>query len=340
MQIAIFGSYGQGNIGDEAIADGLARIFDQAIPESELILFSHLDSTLTDTHKQFKSVLPMIATGLRSLWQQLLNGTFRKTHNILKACDWIIIGGGGILHDQEVGQHGLSPLFIWWLRAVYFSFLGKRIALAAVGVGPIKNKLSYTWLKGIVKRTTIITVRDEQSQQILKSLTTKEVTVVPDPVWGLFTSSTKIPGDSSTLGINIRENNRYTQTEMAQRLFKVIKGLKEQIRITHIQLIPFALHTPDDRDIMVPIVSTLQDLTQLPVAIVTPTTPAQAFELVSKCDYFIATRFHSYIFAQSADVPCELLSYSSKTDEISKHSKADYLAQQQLAIQFWHNQLK
>lgn len=339
MQIAIFGSYGQGNIGDEAIADGLSRIFHQAVPESSLILFSHLAPVLKDTHKQFKSIEPMIATGLRSLWQQLRDGTLKKSHRILKTTDWIIIGGGGILHDQEIGQRGLSPLFIWWLRTVYFSLLGKRIALAAVGVGPIKKKLSNTWLKGILKRTALITVRDEQSQHILKGLTTKVVTVVPDPVWGLFTPSTKILKGSATLGINIRENRRYSQAEMTQKLFQVIKGIQARTTIKDIKLIPFALHNPDDRDVMTPLISTLQDLIQLPVQIVPPQTTAQAFELVSQCDYFIATRFHSYILAQTADVPCELLSYSSKTDEITKHSKIHYLAQQQFAIQFWHNQL-
>lgn len=339
MQITIFGSYGQGNIGDEAIADGLANIFHQAIPGSELILFSHLDPALKDSHKQYKSIEPMIATGLRSLWRQFRDNTFKRTTKILKQSDWIIIGGGGILHDQEVGQHGFSPLFIWWLRTMYFNFVGKRIALAAVGVGPIKNKLSYTWLKGILKHTTVITVRDEQSQQILKSLTTKDVTLVPDPVWGLFGDSTKTLDDSAILGINIRENNRFTPPEMLQKLIKIIDQVKKQIPIKHIQLIPFALHNPDDRDAMIPLVENLQNQTQLPVKIVTPETTAQAFQLVAQCDYFIATRFHSYIFAQSVGVPCQLLSYSSKTDEITKYSKADYLAQQKIAIQFWHQQL-
>ncbi len=339
MQIAIFGSYGQGNIGDEAIADGLAYIFHQAIPSSDLILFSHLDPVLKDTHKQYKSIEPMIATGIRSLWRQLGDGTLKKTAKILKESDWVIIGGGGILHDQEVGQHGFSPLFVWWLRTLYFSLLGKRIALAAVGVGPIKNKLSHTWLKGILKRSRVITVRDEISQSILKSLTTKEVTIVPDPVWGLFTDATKTPDNSATLGINIRENHRFTQAEMIPKLVETINQLKERMTIKHIQLIPFALNNPDDRDAMTPLVNKLLDHTQLPVEVIAPETTSQAFQLVAQCDYFIATRFHSYIFAQTADVPCQLLSYSSKTDEITKYSKDEYLAQQKIATQFWHNHL-
>ena len=339
MQIAIFGSYGQGNIGDEAIADGLAHVFNQAIPGSDLILFSHLDPTLKDTHPQYKSIEPMIATGWRSLWRQFASGTFRKTTKIIKESDWVVIGGGGIFHDQEVGQHGFSPLFIWWIRTVYFGLLGKRIALAAVGVGPIKNKLSDSWLKGILKRASIITVRDEQSQNILKSLTTKEVIVVPDPVWGLFTNSSKSPEPSTTLGINIRENHRFSPAEMDQKLTTAINQIKEKLIIKRIQLIPFALNNPDDRDTMKPMINTLKEHTQLPVELVIPENTVQAFELVSKCDYFIATRFHSYIFAQSADVPCQLLSYSSKTDEITKYAKVDYLVQQKNAIQFWHDHL-
>ncbi len=338
MRIALFGSYGQGNIGDEAIADGLAKIFKAALPEVDLILFSHLSPVLADTHPQFSTVLPMIATGIRSLWQQLKDGNLKRGVQVLKDCNWIAIGGGGIFHDQEVSQKGFSPLFIWWLRSVLFKLLGRKVAIAAVGIGPLNKRLSQFWLRGILKRADIITVRDQASQKLASACTSKKVTVVPDPVWGLFTKSSNKNTDQ-ILGINIRENHRLNKTAILEQLIKNIKALKKITTFKEIQLIPFALANPDDREIMKLIANNLRQTTQLPINIVAPKNTREAFDLVSNCNYFLAMRFHSYIFAESAQVPSQLISYSSKTDEITKYPLSQYLEDQTETIIFWRHHL-
>lgn len=338
MRIAIFGSYGQGNIGDEAIADGMAKIIKQAHPETQLILFSHCHSELHEKHTEFETVKPMIASGLRSLWQQLRSGEWKATLETLKTCNWIMIGGGGIFHDQEIGQQGFSPLFIWWLRCILFKFLGKKIAIAAVGIGPIKNSLSYWWLRGILKRAEVITVRDEASQALAKTLTRKLVTLLPDPVWGLLPSPpAKVT--TGTLGINIRANNRFTTEQLVKKLIGIIDSITKKSVFKKIELIPFAFHNPDDRELMNKVVATISAHTSLPTTIAAGSNVNDIYARVAQCDHFIATRFHSYIFAVSADIPCSLLSYSDKTDQISKHQKNYYLEQQKLAIAFWHQKL-
>lgn len=338
MRIAIFGSYGQGNIGDEAIADGLAKIIKQAIPTTELVLFSHLGSLPNEKHTAYESVKPMIASGLRTLWHQLRSGEWKANIETLKKCNWIMIGGGGIFHDQEVGQKGFSPLFIWWLRSVLFKFLGKKVAITAVGIGPIKNSLSYWWLRGIFKRAEIITVRDEASQVLAKELTRKAVTLLPDPVWGLLpTPSAKV--STGTLGINIRANNRFTTEQLVKKLIEMIDSVSKTVFFRKIDLIPFAFHHPDDREIMNKVAATISAHTHLPTTVATESNVKDIYAKVAQCDHFIATRFHSYIFAVSADTPCSLLSYSGKTDQISKHQKVYYLEQQKLAVAFWHQKL-
>ena len=339
MRIAIFGSYGQGNIGDEAIADGIAKIMKQAVPGTTLVLFSHQSSSINEKHSGFETIRPMIASGLRSLWHQLNNGEWHTNMQVLKTCDWIMIGGGGIFHDQEIGQKGLSPLFIWWLRTILFKLLGKKIAIVAVGIGPIKHRLSYWWLKGILKRAEIITVRDENSEIIAKGLTTKTITILPDPVWGLLPAP-KSKSTSGTLGINIRANHRFPNQELVKRLINIIDSITPQIPFKNILLVPFAFHNPDDRELMNEVASIIATHTHVPVTIATETSIEDIYHKVAHLDYFIATRFHSYIFATSADTPCALLSYSDKTDQISKHKKVYYLEQQKLATAFWHQKLQ
>ncbi len=338
MRIAIFGSYGQGNIGDEAIADGLAKIIKKAAPDSTLVLFSHQHPTLNDPHPDFETIRPMIASGVRSLWSQLKTGEWQKNLQILKTYDLVMIGGGGIFHDQEVGQKGLSPLFIWWLRSIFFKLFSKRIAIAAVGIGPIKSGLSHWWLKGILKRAEIITVRDQSSQELAQRFTNKPITVLPDPVWGLLPEPSS-KTSSGILGINIRANHRFTSEQLWEQLVSLIDTATNQSKFKKIRLIPFALHHPDDRDMMNEIAPLIERHTHLPVIITLCSNTLDAYHQVAQCDYFIATRFHSYIFAKSAEVDCTLLSYSDKTDQISKHEKVYYLEQQKLAIAFWHQKL-
>lgn len=336
MQIALFGSYGQGNIGDEAIADGLAYIFQTIDPSCKLILFSHQSPALQDKHPAFSEVVPMIASGVRSFLQQWQNGTWRKNKTLIGNSDWVVIGGGGIFHDQEIAQRGFSPLFIWWLRTLLFKYLRKRIAIATVGIGPINSTLSKIWLKGILKRADIITVRDHASQQLAHTVTSKMVTILPDPVWGLFTS-VSLPSlpTQGTLGINVRENHRFDIATLLSKITTLITEIQTVFTIKDIHLIPFALHQPDDRELMKTVAEYLRSHYSVPVSITSPTSSQEAFKIVAACQYFIASRFHSYIFAESAQIPCKLISYSSKTDEITKYSRAQYIEQQKNALEFW-----
>ncbi|MBP7056891.1 polysaccharide pyruvyl transferase family protein, partial [Candidatus Gracilibacteria bacterium] len=182
MLFAVLGSYGRSNIGDEAIADGIAKMLHAVDPSCELVLFTHDTQAVAAQHPSYQIHQPMIASGLRSFWQQWRSGTWSKSIEILKSADWVIIGGGGIFHDHEVGQKGLNPLFIWWLRTLLLQFFKKPILIWSVGVGPIQNQSSSFWLKGILKRAHTITVRDQASTDLAKQYTNKEISIVPDPV--------------------------------------------------------------------------------------------------------------------------------------------------------------
>lgn len=339
MRFALFGSYGKGNIGDEAIADGIYKSLIAIDAQAQVILFSHNVEESREIHPQFTDIRPMIASGIRSLFRQLASGTWKKSITDLKNCDYIIIGGGGIFHDQETDQKGLSPLFIWWLRSVLFRWLKKPILIWGVGIGPISHQLSPIWLRGILKRAKIITTRDQYSAELAKTHSGIEATIIPDPVWDLFRPLEK-NNTHKILGINIRENNRLNQTKTKEMVISCITEIIKTDSFKGIQLIPFATSNPDDRTVMEPLIEELENKFRLPVTITTPSTPKEAFEIVSNCSYFIAMRFHSYIFACAAQVPCSLLSYSKKTDEITKHSVAEYIAQHITAINFWRHQLQ
>lgn len=339
MKFALFGSYGRNNLGDEAIADGILKMLKRINPEAEAVLFSHNVENSKKLHREFVAVMPMVATGLRSFWTQWRDGSWKKTLQLLKDCDFIIIGGGGIFHDSEVGQKGLSPLFIWWLRTLLFRWLKKPILLWAIGIGPIASNMSNFFLRGILRRAHVVSVRDQASADLIFTLTNKPITIVPDPVWGLF-SSMDHRQTSAALSINIRKNKRLSTEQIGQQLIKIIQDLQSKYTFSEIQFVPFALAEPDDRDVMADMKLTLEKAFSLPISIHTPHSPADAFSLIQNSKAVIAMRFHSYIFAISAERPCVMLSYSSKTDAITQYSLAENLARQKNAQDFWHDILK
>lgn len=338
MLFCLFGSYGQNNFGDEAIADGIIRTLHSTHSDFKVVLFSHNPNESSNLHPKCADIRPMIASGIRSFLQQKENGDWQKNKKIIKNADWIIIGGGGIFHDKEIGQSGTNPLFIWWLRSMYFKYLHKKIIIWGVGVGPLGKPVSKFFLKGILKRADIITVRDQASFDLIKKITNKEIHSIPDPVWGLF-EATNNTCQKKILGINIRESYRLSSKQLIPKLITYIQDLSKQISFEEIWLIPFALGKPDDRDLMSKIIPELHKHFPISITIKTPNSPLAAFSLVSSCIHFIAMRFHSYIFAVSANIPCTLLSYSSKTDEITKHDKQYYLQKQKSSISFWRKYL-
>lgn len=336
MRFTVLGSYGRSNIGDEAIANGIAKMLRKIDPQSELILFTHDTQAVAAQHVSYQIHQPMIATGLRSFWRQWRDGTWSKSIELLRSSHWVIIGGGGIFHDHEVGQKGLNPLLIWWLRTVLMKFLKKPILIWSVGIGPIQNQSSSFWIKGILKRAHTITVRDQASADLAKLYTNKEITVVPDPVWGSLPNQPQ-PKEEGTLGISIRESNRYSLEQLEKLLFETIDQILKTHTIKKIILIPFAFHQPDDRQLMGSIVTKLNTHYLMPVEISKAQTIESIYATVASCGFFVAMRFHSYIFAQSAKVPSSLMSYSSKTDEITKSTVQEYESQQQDTVVFWQD---
>ncbi|OGC81974.1 MAG: hypothetical protein A2V81_03825 [Candidatus Abawacabacteria bacterium RBG_16_42_10] len=327
MRFCLFGSYGQKNLGDEAIADGVVKMLRLIFPDSKITLFTHEVIESNKLHTQFDDIRPMIASGLRSFFKQRKDGNWEKNKDSIKNSDWLIIGGGGIFHDKEIDQKGPNPLFIWWLRTLFFKKLQKRIIIWSVGIGPLEKSLSKFFLKGILKRADIITVRDQASFNLIRPLINKKIHIIPDPVWGLFEPTRNI-SSKKVLGINIRESHRLPSAELLPKLTHTIQQISQNEAFQEIWLIPFALGNPDDRDLMNTILPKLQQQFSIPISIQEPDSPAEAFALVNRCSHFIAMRFHSYIFGVSADVPCTLLSYSSKTDEITRFSKKEFLEQQ------------
>ncbi len=151
MKYVICGNYGVKNIGDEWIGSGLE------------LLIKEQDSKATIERMGLGTLLPF---GVRSFCRSILNWKlWRKPLQVIKDCDVFVLGGGGLLTDEE---RPLTALF-WALHAITAHLLGKRVVVAGVSIGKL-SVLSSLALRYLMPRVSKSYFRDQYSVSKAKEL--------------------------------------------------------------------------------------------------------------------------------------------------------------------------
>ena len=134
----IFGYYGQGNAGDEAILAALIDGIKAEIPNSDVSVYSANPTETKKTHKvnafhffglDTKSVIKSL---IRKSRFDFINGF----SNFLKS-DVVIIGGGGLFFDTQETNKWIFGYLKLIRQAKRF---GKKVALVGISVGPLHHK--------------------------------------------------------------------------------------------------------------------------------------------------------------------------------------------------------
>lgn len=119
------------------------------------------------------------------------------------------------------------------------------------GIGPVNRKLFHPLIKSVFRKCSYVSVRDEQSRQLLQTmgLDRELVEVVPDPVMGLSLPEASQPFEEitrdtalKTVGISVRywEQSRKELDAIAQGLL-IACG---QVPL-HLRFLPFH-HSSDN----------------------------------------------------------------------------------------------
>lgn len=179
----LFGYYGQGNLGDEAIlASMVAGLSSAGI---QLTVYSD-DPILVSGMHQVDScnIFPItLVRFAKSLLKRDRLSILRAIWRFIRA-DVIVIGGGGLFFD--------TPETNRWMKG-YVSLVGlakrlrKKVAIVGVSVGPIHHWDSRGELKRAFEHSDLITVRDGPSRALLIDcgVEQSEIRVVPDFVFAL-----------------------------------------------------------------------------------------------------------------------------------------------------------
>ena len=159
-RVGISGSYGGLNMGDEAILETIITSLKQSIPV-EITVFSRNPEDTLQRYPVQKSV------PVRDLTKSEVAPEIRNL-------DLFILGGGGILYDEE------AKIF---LREVMIAHeLGVPVMVYAVSAGPLTDRSTQGMVREALNRAAVVTVRERGAKRILEQAgVEQEIIVTADP---------------------------------------------------------------------------------------------------------------------------------------------------------------
>jgi polysaccharide pyruvyl transferase CsaB len=305
-RIVISGYYGFKNSGDEAV------------------LQSILLALAAESVKQGITIEPIVLS-IDPEWTSKTYGV-RAVHRmkpgkvlkVISHSDGLISGGGSLLQDAT-GRMSI-PYYLGIIKLA--QWLGKPTFIYAQGIGPVHRAMFHPFIRAIFRKCRYISVRDEESAQLLQhiGLPREKVEVVPDPVMGLpLQAENELHGDTEpnvargsskpVIGISVRFwNENRSELALLAKSLQIIQAERD----VHICFLPF--HLPSDIEASEEVIQHMQSSTNVSIA-ADVVHPQQMLAAVQACDLLIGMRLHSLIYAASQRVPMIGISYDPKIDQ-------------------------
>ena len=196
-KIVISGYYGFGNFGDEAILYTLI----QKLKDYDT------DITVISGNPQF--------TIANYYVKAIKNFALFKLIYAIKSADVLISGGGSLLQDVTSVRSLIYYLLVIWLGILF----NKKVIIFAQGIGPIKNKFAFFITMSILKKCTFISVRDINSQNLLKNEGINSE-LVCDPIYSFPLKKSE---SANTVGIQLRSFKNLSEELLNNLANQIVK---------------------------------------------------------------------------------------------------------------------
>lgn len=163
-KVLLSGYYGFGNVGDEAI---LASTVENLRKRDPLIQISALSANPDETSRTYG-----VTCYNRMSATRVVRG--------IRDCDLVVFGGGSLLQDDT----SLRSL-MYYLSIIFTARAWRKpVVVYANGVGPIRSWIGRALTRAAINRTKWVTVRDPESERLLKRIGVKKpVRVTADPAF-------------------------------------------------------------------------------------------------------------------------------------------------------------
>lgn len=227
----------------------------------------------------------------------------------IKSCDILISGGGSLLQDVT----SLKSLFYYLFIICIALIFKKQVIIFAQGIGPINNPLGRYVTRNILKHCKYISVRDEESAQLLKrwGIDSK---IVCDPVFSLKIDNQ--PKDK-ILGFQLRN-------------FKGVDDYYLDLLTSFCSLLPsyrieiYSMQDSIDLDVCKKFKQKLE-LKNISVDLFHNLEPVDVINHISHCEYLIGMRFHSLIIGLLSGIKCLAINYDIKVEKLAKEFGLPYI---------------
>lgn len=208
-KFAIFGYYGQGNAGDEAILAALIGGIKSKISKATISVYSANPGATESTHGvKAYSFFPLgIKRSLIAIVGRRRANFAKSLLNFISA-EVVVIGGGGLLYDTPE----TNKWMMGYIKLIRFAnFLGKKILLVGISVGPLHHPDSAEHIGKALGMVDLISVRDKASKDLLLKcgVNAEKIHVIPDLVFTL-TSADRLQIETILAQEKIEKSDRKT----------------------------------------------------------------------------------------------------------------------------------
>lgn len=237
---------------------------------------------------------------------------FLRIKKELKRSKLFIFGGGSLIQDVT------SNKSLWYYLNVLKMAISARtpVMLYANGIGPVNKAENRAKVAELLNKVDLITLRDTESYEEVKKMgVNKDAFVTADPALGMrgidkersreLLSEAGIPIDAKILGISIRSWKQCTP--MFWKNFA--DGVDKICKTYGFTPVWIPLKQPDDIEISREIQSKMSTKGYV---LTRNYTPEEIVGIAGECEFTVAMRLHSLIYAAAKGVPSVGITYDPK----------------------------
>jgi polysaccharide pyruvyl transferase CsaB len=299
-RIAISGSYGGYNLGDEAILQAIIAELRGSGPV-ELTVFCRDPA---DTQARHGVAAHRLGALPRREAQVLIGGL-----------DLFILGGGGLLYDEDADMY---------LRELGIAHeVGTPVMLYAIGAGPLFDVARRARVRGALEPAAVITVRDHLTRELLEEIGVEhEIEVTADPAFLLeptpltldeILHAEAIDPEARLIGFSVREPGPAAPGLDIEHYHRLIANAADYVidRLdAEVVFLPFERRTYDVQHSHA-VVGRMTHA-QRATVLKREYTPGQLLSLLGHFEMTVGMRLHALVFSALADVPFVGLPYARK----------------------------
>ncbi|HBB27090.1 TPA: hypothetical protein DCZ36_01160 [Candidatus Gracilibacteria bacterium] len=313
MHFSLFTATGAYNLGDELILLQEYEYLKNRYKNASFSFFTYDEKSSLlpeDPMIEYLSYFPnhLKTRPIHNIWYLL------QTILTIRSSDAIIVGGGGLLYDNEEGQSFEKIVRQWKLRVWLAKFFGKPLTYWSLGIH-IKKE-NERKIRSLFSGENIhISVRDVESKKTLEALGIKSV-LIRDPVLSYDPEIPKLLiKHRPKIGLSFRSGFLQDELENIEKIitFLMAHGY-EPILINH----SFHRENPITNDDV--FLENIREKYQLH----STQNLRETLETYKELEFVIGMRLHSLILSLVHAIPFFAISYGKKTDEFIRSINYEY----------------